>query len=306
MIRSQEILGLDWGSKEIKWVRVKKMAPGRYRAQAIDILAQPSPEAKPLEILKKFVAEKQLTGKTAAVSFHDESLHIRRLELPRMPEEDLKEAIKWQMRDIVEGSTDDYAISYSTLHEEIQTEIPKLILLGFAAKKKAIENQRLLLQNIGLKPFFMEPTPVSLAFALERLYPTAEGEWIGAVDIGWSQATFFVLGEGKLHFVRQLGGISAQQIQELGADFPAKFSLSLQQALDAFTVAHKIERIDKLFLAGGGAGCPNLAGSLSKNLGLMTEIFNPLEGIEGTRSFDVAVQRPYLFGTALGLALIKA
>jgi len=77
-----------------------------------------------------------------------------------------------------------------------------------------------------------------------------------------------------------------------------KLGLEIQHAIDAFSISHQIEKIEKLFLTGGGAASENLSATLSKNLGIVTELFNPFQGIEQTNEFALATEKPYLLAVS--------
>lgn len=298
-------LGVDWGGETIKWIRLVPAGPRQYALAFAEVLPQPKNEPDLAATLKDFIKDHGLGGMPVAVSFQDESLHVRRMEFPRMPDDDLKEAIRWELRDIAEGSMELYDVRYSVLEEIQKPESVRWVLLAYAVKQAALERQTQLLLKAGLKPFFLEPTPVSLAYAVERTYHVADQEWVGCVDIGQKESFFITLMGGKLYFVRPLSGISQEEAAGLKAGFPTKLALELERALDAFSLAHHVEKIEKIVLAGGGAHDNDLPASLSKNLGVPTEILNPFRGIQEVHSFPSAVQTPYLFGPALGMAFLK-
>lgn len=300
-----ECIGVDWGVKELKLARLQTLTPDKYKLTFLDSLEVRGDSDQIATQLKEYVSKNSLSGTKAAVSLQDESLHIRRLELPNMPEDDMKEAVRWQLRDVAEGSMDDYIVRHSVLKEETQGEAARFSLLGYCIKKTVIEDRIILLEKVGLRPFFLEPAAVSLAYAVERIYKTQEKEWIACLDLGWKRAYFLTLGQGKLHFVKSMGGVTVEQFELLKEEYAGKLALEIQRALDAFSITHQDAKIDKILVAGGGAGIPDLPQFLTKNLGVQTDIFNPLQGIEETHQFPIGLEKPYLFGTAIGLAFLK-
>ncbi|MBI4223688.1 MAG: hypothetical protein HY609_02040, partial [Deltaproteobacteria bacterium] len=88
--RKQPTLGLDWGFKTWKWVRLKKNPEDHPAIDFADCLTVPEEERERIPVLKKYILEKKLEGAPTAVAFLDEELHIRQLELPKMPKEDLR------------------------------------------------------------------------------------------------------------------------------------------------------------------------------------------------------------------------
>lgn len=301
--QSKESLGLDFGSKELKWVQLAGVSGNRRAVARVEMTPLPEEEKDLLPALKEFVGKHRLERMPVAVSFQDESLHIRPLELPKMPQEDLMEAIRWQLRDIAEETIDDYAVHYAVLEEKVMPEIVRLHLLGFAMKKEAVQKKTALLAKAGLKPFFLEPAPVAMAHTIERIYPSEERGWVACCDLGYARPYFLVLGSGKLHFVRSLAGLPGKDF--LSPEFPSKLSLELQHALDAFFIAHHPEKIEKIFLAGGGAENGGMASQVSKNIGIETEILNPFQGLERGEAFPLSREKPHLFGPAIGSAFLK-
>ena len=284
---------------------MQTVSPGHTRLIYLDMMELTAEPEETASILKDYVAAHNLAGTPAAVAFQDESLHIRRMDLPKMPEEDLKEAVRWQLRDVAEGSMDDYVIQYSILEEVPSVDMVKLNMLGFAIKKNLIHSQVQILEKAGMKPFFMQPTPVSLATMVEKTYPSMDKEWVACIDIGFKRSNFLALEGRKLHFVRPLAGVSLAQAVELKTEYPTKLALEIQHAIDAFSITYHVEKVEKIFLAGGGAGIENLSVYLSQNLGIVTEILNPFLGLEQVSQFPLAAQKPYLFGPAIGLAYLR-
>lgn len=302
-LRRKDPMGLDWGAATLKWAKIDTIHPGRYHLTFLDRIALPESETERLLVLKEYVIKRGLQGNPVALSFQDDTFHVRRLDLPRMPPQDLMEAIRWHLRDIAEESIDDYVVRYSLLEEKIHPEMVQLSLLAYAIKRSTIQQQMALLQKVSLKPFFIEPTPVSVAATVSRVFPTEGEEWIGCADIGFKKSYFLVMGHGKLYFFRPLPGISANDLSK--PDYATRLSIELQNSLDAFFITYHTEKISRLFLMGGGAKENSLPQLLSKNLGIPTEILNPFYGIEGLNPFPLAKEEPYLFSGALGAAFLK-
>lgn len=300
----RENIALDWGSETLKWAKIEKIPPNRLRLAYLDAVSIPSVEEL-ANTLKEYVLQKGLKGMGVAMSFYDESCTIRRMELPEMPEEDLKEGVRWQMRDIAEGSIDDYITSYSVLNKRSDVQSVQLTLLGYAIKRGIVEEYQSLLESAGLKPYFMEPSPVGLAAVVDRIYPTQQEGWIGGIDLGSSHSTFFVIGNRKLHYVQPMTRTKADEA-ELPPEAITALTLEIQQAMDTFTVSYRVDKLDCLILSGGGANHQALTHSLSKNLGIPTEILNPFHNIEQASAFELANEKPQLFGGAVGLALLAS
>ncbi|MDZ4225012.1 MAG: hypothetical protein U1D33_03805, partial [bacterium] len=89
-------IGVDLGAAAVKFARLVTTAPDRHKLVFLDSLEIPKDPGQLPSLLREFIVRHKLDAIPAAVSFQDETLHIRKLELPKMPSEDLKEAVRWQ------------------------------------------------------------------------------------------------------------------------------------------------------------------------------------------------------------------
>jgi len=284
------MLGVEWGPRSCRMVCLQNNEEQIPVVQGAVALALPESEEESIRMVRQCLETRGWTGLRAALSLEDPHLHLRRLELPKMPEEDLREAIRWQMRDIAEGSIEDYVIQRSIL-EEVASELPRLIVLGFAMKRdsRAVE--------AGLDPVFMEPLPVAFASAIERLYRTDNGEWRAGLWVGETSSTLIVVGRGKLHFVKTLPAFEEGSL--------GKAAVEVQNALDAFFILYKADKVERIFLAQGPKPMAGLAEYLTKNVGIPTESFNPLSGIQVSPEAKKIMEAvPSAFTIALEMAQV--
>ncbi len=242
----------------------------------------PDPEDKEASAFSEFLQSNQLIGSSVVCNIEDPSLKIRKIDLPKMPDSDLKEAVSWQLRDVVEGPVSDYFVRYSHLDEFSVENVRRLSLLTYAVKKAAIMSLVEKLKSFSLSPAAVEPTSVTLLSAFDQLQGWKEGEFYGLVDLGQSKSVFTAMGGRKLYFSRPLQGISVGA----GREFVG-LAVEIQKSIDAFSLMFRKEKIDRLYLSGGGAEIQGLKESLSKSLAIPTSLLgNP----------------PYLYHVALGLA----
>lgn len=162
-----------------------------------------------------FLRANRLAGALVASNIEDTSLRIRRVDLPKMPDYDLKEAVRWQLRDVVEGPVSDYIVRYSVVEEYSVGDVKKLALVAYAIRKSAISRRSEFLRSLSLEPVVIEPTSVSLLAAFDRVQGWQEGEYYGLIDLGETKSVFTVMGEGRLYFSRPLAGVSGQDLKGL-------------------------------------------------------------------------------------------
>lgn len=293
--QKKEIIGMDLGQSGVKFVRVFPTLLKRWY--------YPKPifpnGDKELSVFRDFLESQGLTGSSVICNMEDLSLKIRRVDLPKMPESDLAEAVRWQLRDVVEGPVTDYVVRYSHLDEYQSGENIKYSLLAYAIKRDVVQTLLDFLKKTSLKVIGVEPAPVSLLAVFDVLHGWKESEAYALIDFGESKSLFSVMERGKLYFSRPLSGISAQRFRLTGMsvpDFHTQIAVEVQKSMDAFTLMFKKERVDHLFLTGGGAVLPDLEKSLARTLATPTTILDP-----GVRFQMPEPANRYL--VALGLAL---
>ena len=290
-----------------------------------------------LESVKDFILSNNFQGMNAACNIEDVSLKIRRVEVPKMPDYDLVEAVKWEMREIVDGPIEEYAIRHSHLEEYTTGETQRFSLVAYAIHNEALERKVQLVKSLGLNPIIVEPNAVALLAAFDFDRQWDKGEYHVIVSLGWLKSLFVVVGQGKLYFSRPLEKVSVQQClvglrdaanlpeeeflnlknmcthkgQKIGDVFKDssdlqtilgryfhQFSLELQGSIDSFSVMFHVDKISSMTLTGCGAFLPEIVDYFKKNMGVNTQVWKmSLTTGKNFENFD-----PY-FSIAFGLGL---
>lgn len=336
-LRKVPLVGMDIGVTGIKLARLRRRNDGTIEAISHWLYPEnPFGAAQgegDIPRFRDFLRQEQLTNVPVACSIEEASLKIRRVELPKMPDADLKEALQWQLRDVVEGPMSEYIVRHSLIEEFSVGDVKKLSLLAYAIRKNAVTKRVEVLKKLSLKPVVIEPAAVSLLALFDHLHDWKEGEVYGIVNLGESGSYFSVMENGKLYFSRPLGGVSGKQFREViekeigvppsmatnfkeilmrGGDFSktpdmkerleallpllhTRIAVELQKSVDAYTLMFRREKIDRLFLCGGGASLKGVQDFLTKNLAIPTEVLDP--------SAPFSASLNCLYDVALGLAL---
>ena len=302
MKRNKSILGVDIGVKKTKVVQLAfsgKAQPELVTCELLDTgLGDESFQAN----MKAFLSDSKLKNSLAAVTFEDPSLVIRRFELPKMPDLDLIEALKWNLRDHIDSDVEHYTIKHSKISEIEEGDLIKTEIVVYAAKKSAILDYKLRIEQTGLLVFMIEPSAVTLASALDRFIPD-ESRYIAGVDVGHHQTKFYVVGNRSFIFSRPVPGVNYEVYEKSPDDFPQKLAIEIQKSIDTFQVNFRMQDIRHICLSGGGALIENLPEYLRKNMGLEVDTLNPFTSVlMGTSSTTL---RPELFGQAVSLAFLQ-
>ena len=301
----KELLGVDIGSRSVKLVKLIHPNGGKPRLDACALLEIQKSSPNFVPAFHDALEQHNLLGLSAAACIDDPGLRTAKLELPAMPEGDLRDAVRWKMRDAVEGSVDEYSVAHSIIDETVAAGTRRLVVAAFALKRQEVAERISLLSRVGLKPVVVEPSIVSLAACLDCVYPSAD-HFVGGVDIGGDAAQMVIIGKGKFYFSRNLPGVALNTAETDVTPFIKKLAVEVQTTLDTFSVSFNVEKVHRLYLSGGGAGVPGLTDYLTTNLAVPTEILNPFVGIEVPPGMEKIVKAiPFVYGQAVALALMN-
>ena len=303
MKKQKSILGIDIGNKLTKFAQVKFTGSSKPILEVCTIMPSGLLDEAFETNLKTFIKENKISNPLIAASMDHPSIKIRKVELPKMPDAELMEAIKWDLRDIVEGEIDDYTVNYSSI-KGAGEDAEVLQFVAYAVKKAAVADFQMKLQSIGVDPFFIEPMSVSLASSLGRCH-SSEGIYIAGVDIGYKNTFFYVVGNKTFVFSRPLLGLNLELQEKEQETFFQKLGFEIQKSIDTFKVGFKMQEINQLYLSGGGSLLPDISQYLTQNLGLQSEVFNPFSSFGNADTINKDFHPP-LFAQAIGLAYIQS
>lgn len=299
---AKSTIGLDVGSKKTKIVQLAFTGKAQPELVTCELLDTGLSDESFAANMKAYLGDAGLKGQLTAASFDDASIVIRKFELPKMPDADLVEAIKWNLRDHVSGDIENFTIKYSKLGEVEDGDLVKLDLVVYAANKTNVLDFKLKIESLGLPLFMIEPAAVTLASALDRVCPDEENHIVG-LDIGYQKTKFYVIGKRNFVFSRPIGGICYEQYEKSPDDFPQRLAIEVQKSIDTFQVNFRMQPIKSIHVSGGGALIENLVGYLQTNMGLETSALNPFSTVL-VKENQVAA-RPELFAQAVSLAYLQ-
>jgi type IV pilus assembly protein PilM len=335
LLLPREMVGLDLGRGCTKLVYLQRDKEGEVSKVVRELFPESllEMEGSAVDRFQVFLSERHLVGKPVACNLDDSSLKIRRLDLPQMPDFDLKEAVKWQLRDLIEDAIEKYSVRFSILDRYDLLGTKKNSVLAYAVHTDLVEKMQDLLKRLSLKPYAVTPASVALLSAYDRILQWKPDVVYGILDFGEASSRFLAISNRRLLFSRPIPDISLSSLfrmiseemalppQELQAlkgqwiksregesveerflpvlsAFFSRISIEIQRSLDAFTlVMHEKEKVDRFFLNGGGSVLPGIGDFINKNVGIPAEHLDPFEG------WTVPGNHHHLFFVATGLAL---
>src|SRR4030043_1993402 len=161
-----EIIGLDIGSHSIKLVGLKMTSRGPFLTCVGMKEIPPNKDKEDVnaysEILKILVEEVGLKTKKVNLTVSGSGVHIKRISIPSLPKNELKEAVRWEIKAHLPFPVETAQVDFYILNEYVEDNVKKLDLVVVACPKQLIDRTLSIAERAGLQP---TPLDVSI-FAL--------------------------------------------------------------------------------------------------------------------------------------------
>ncbi|MFH1093403.1 MAG: type IV pilus assembly protein PilM [Candidatus Omnitrophota bacterium] len=337
----QKLMGIDIGSTLIK-IAVIKESPVGTRLVGIGLSEIPPPppnetdEETRLRIsssLKEALSQVKTKAKKVCTIINTASLNIKPISLPAMPEEELKESVKWEMEQNINFPIDTATFDFLVSGETIRSGVKNLELEVVAAKTEEIKKHmqiymqnKLTIESINIHSF-------CLWNVFQKSNQWKEDDTIALLNLGAKTSTINIYSKNILRFNREIffGGETLTAILAKELNLPTKevkelldryglidksgqyekISESLKQLVGQidrsfgyYKAQFHIERIDRMVIYGGASKLINLDKFLSEELGIFAEIGEPFNGLLfDQKSFANLTDFASFFSIAIGAAI---
>ncbi|MEW6443842.1 MAG: pilus assembly protein PilM [bacterium] len=232
MFVRRRILGIEMGAHAIKVVQVRTGSGDRVVLEKSAYLpwrgSREEPGTSSAEVLKSVVRDCGLSAGRARSALRDPGMTIRRLSLPRMPEAELREALKWKIRKELGEDASEVIVDYVGLGDSAEEGRGQQDLMAFAVKKSALEAHLGLLRETGLRLESVEPLATALLHLCSRLPELSSDQACIVLDCGASQTEWILAHKGRPLFIRHLPFAG----QQLTASLQEAFGIEADAAED--------------------------------------------------------------------------
>ncbi|ROR03049.1 type IV pilus assembly protein PilM [Desulfosoma caldarium] len=348
MFRKQKALvGVDVGSYAVKMVELAEGKAG-HRLVNIGMALIPReavsegriqrPEMV-VETLRKLATNLKIKPGPIAASISGYEVMIKKIEMPTMTEEDLGVRLRQEIAQYVPYQLDEVNVDYEIL-DVSKSRAKFMDVLLVAAKKEAVSAYVAMLRTAGFDPVVIDVDYFALSNAFEATYGIFADENIALMDIGASKTTMTIVQAGRPLFTRDVtfGGYSithriAQELEtpednaeriKLGLGIEnvdrarlekafvetlTEWTTDVKRALDFFFSHFPEAKLHKIYLSGGSARISGLEKFVEAELGVPSEVCNPLQHLEvDAGRFDASYleQIGPQMTIGLGLALRRA
>jgi type IV pilus assembly protein PilM len=333
----KSLIGLDIGTRAVKAVELTREGHGFVMTgygQTEVYNEEQRPEAI-LEVLR----DNSFHTKRVVTAVYGKSVIVRYLSMVRMPEEDLKNAIRYEADKYIPFDVEDVVLDSQPFEQDHMGDGAdnEMRVLLVAAKRALIDDHVSLLNGLGLQPTVIDVDSFAVGNAFELMRGGAFFEEdaeraIALLDIGANKTNINIFYSGTSYFTREIylagddftHAISKRLGLDLDAaelrkrdpgDHPEEVMEAVMPSFD--DLANEIllsfdyfenqfdREVEEVYLSGGGSRLAGVESALERILNRPTHRWDPTEGIEiheGTVDAEIVRQNASQLAVAVGLA----
>jgi type IV pilus assembly protein PilM len=203
-----EIIGLDIGSHSIKLIGLKMTSKGPYLT-CLGIKEIPPDIDKEdvntfSEILKALVQEVGLTTKKVNLTVSGSGVQIKRISVPSLPKAELKEAVRWEMKNHLPFPVETAEIDFHVLNEYMEDNVKRLDLMVVACPKHLIDRTLSIAERAGLQPIHLDAAALAVWNTLLVWDQLRKGETVALIELGAEKTGIYLFKDGMLQFGREV------------------------------------------------------------------------------------------------------
>jgi len=333
----KSLIGLDIGSRVIKAVELTREGHGFVMTGygQTEVLSEDQRPDAILEVLR----DNAFHTKRVVTAVYGKSVIVRYLSMMRMPDEDLRNAIRYEADKYIPFDVEDVVLDSQPFREDGsgETADAEMRVLLVAVKRALIEDHVSLLSGLGLQPTIIDVDSFAVgnAFELARggaLFEEDNNRAIALLDIGANKTNINIFYGGTSYFTREiylagddfthaiakrlgLDVESAEHRKREPGDHPEEVMEAVMPSFD--DLANEIllsfdyfenqfdREVEEVYLSGGGARMAGIDEALERTLNRPMHRWDPTEGIEvheGAVDYSVVKNNAGQLAVAIGLA----
>jgi type IV pilus assembly protein PilM len=334
--RKKSLLGLDIGSSFIKYT-ILDLSSGDpilkdYGVTELSDVAIADGEIMDrlqlVDSVKNLLVSKDVKEKDVSTAIIGRGVIVKKFKMDQMKDAELAILIKQEAENNIPYSIEDVQLDYKVLGPS--DEEGKIDVLLVAAKKEILLPFVGLIKDMELNPYVIDVPAFTIQNCYEMNYEAKPNEVHGLVHIGYETTILsFIQGTNNL-FTRDVATaiksclqkipgapkdqidrvFKGEKVDELADD---KVKEGLEQFYDELCI--NVERavpftnrdkIDKIFLSGGGSNAPGIIEYFKERFDVEVEKMNPFKNVkikEGLFAIDEIEKMSPLLVPSIGLSL---
>lgn len=272
-LNPKKTVAIDIGSSVVKVIQMRKVGRG-FELERLGVAEiYPGVDKKSagvdrrtarMEAVRQALTQAGISARHSISAVSGEPIIVRYIQLPDMPENELKGAIRWEAEDYIPFPLEEVNLDSVILGKSEVGGAPKIDVLLVAAKKDLVAEHVSLLKAVDLIPAVVDVDSFAFLNSFEANYMPGASEVVALLDIGSELTNINIYLGGVSRFSRDISvagdtlnagiqqrvGCSYQRAEELkikeGAPAPAPEEVEPDELGDSNlldTIRGTVERI---------------------------------------------------------------
>ncbi len=302
--RARSRVGIDIGTSAVKMIEIASDG-SRQSLICLGSRNASSTIREPLiEAIKSLAEEIKITSGEASISLSGPSVTVRFVSMPKMRDDELKGAIKFEAEKYIPFAIDECILDYKVLKKN-ETE-NKLDILLVCAKKDIVMDRISIMDECGFTVGVVDVDTFAVANAYWSNFSSADPNKTAAIlNIGASFTNIGIARDGLLFFVRDIA-IGAKELAQAASKTAANNLLDEIRLSFSYYENQSERGVDDIYISGGGAGAADIGKLLEEAFESKPQAWDPLQFLDKSQtSTDVNLIEKVKgsFAVATGLAL---
>lgn len=286
--------------------------------------------------LKKVLGE-SLGTKRCVCSLPEKETFIKVIQMPKMEEIELKEAIRWEVEANIPLKPEQAYVDWQII-EPLKNHIDHVDVLIAALPREFADPYLVVLKDAGIKPVAFEVESVAIARALIKNCIALKPQLI--LDLGSRHSVATIFSGSSIFFTASLSYSSTSLVEAIAGDlkidllqakklkesiglgksdqdqsvgkilipYVSELSAQLKKFIQFYEDRPRhdhplTEPIEKIILCGGGANLAGLVEILFESLKVPVQVGDPMVNLSVANSIEIPGDEVVTYATALGLAI---
>lgn len=245
-LNPKRTVALDIGSSVVKAVQIRKVGRG-FELERFGVAEiYPGVDKKSagvdrrtarIEAIRQAISQAGISANHSVSAVSGESIIVRYIQLPDMPENELKGAIRWEAEDYIPFPLEEVNLDSVVLGKSEVGGSAKIDVLLVAAKKDLVAEHISLLKAADLTPSIIDVDSFAFLNSFEANYMPSASEVVALLDIGSELTNINIYLGGVSRFSRDItvagDTITASIQQRLGCSSQRAEELKLKEGAPA-------------------------------------------------------------------------
>jgi len=230
MFGAKTVIGLDIGSDKVKAIQLKKKGSSYEleRFGMADVYPNKDkaaftgdPRELKAQAVRRALDDGKITAKHCVSAVSGESIIVRYIQLPQMPEQELKNALRWEAEEYIPFRMEEVNLDSAILGPS--SAAGKVDVLLVCAKKDLVSEHVSIVRSVGLTPVIVDVDSFAFLNCYEATYKPGPGDCVALVNVGADITNINIYIGGTSRFSRDISvagnAISQAVAQKTGIGF---------------------------------------------------------------------------------------